>query len=489
MQPFFTAGPAASAPTTAGPGRRLLLLTHHFPPGPAAGALRWQKLAGLAAERGWGLDVVTLDPAALSRVDWPRLEELPPGTRVYGVTRPAIALERLERLVVRGFRSLRPRKAPATAIVPPRPAGEDGGGGGDMPVIVPREQVRWRLTAPRDYVRAFDAWMYFARDAAWNRPMVTAARAVFRAGVHRAVITSGPPHMVHRAGWLVARDAGVPFVMDMRDPWSLARAIVDHLASPVWLWVAARHERAAVERAALVVANTELARSALQAAYPAARDRIVAVLNGYDPEPIPAPPPAEGTAAGRRFVIAYAGSIYLDRDPRPLFRAARQVVRELGLTPAQFGIEFIGHVERFGTAAVAALAADAGIGAYLRLGPPRPRAAMMEFLAGAAMLLSLPQDLPLTIPSKIFEYMQFPAWLLVLAKRGGATELLLRESGADVVDPADEARLAAVLRERVTQFRNGERPAPLSADGRFSRRAQAQPLFDALERLAVPGAA
>src|SRR2546422_7800891 len=41
------------------PGQhRLLLISYHFPPDPAVGALRWQKLARYAAERGWGLDVM-----------------------------------------------------------------------------------------------------------------------------------------------------------------------------------------------------------------------------------------------------------------------------------------------------------------------------------------------------------------------------------------------------------------------------------------------
>jgi len=318
--------------------------------------------------------------------------------------------------------------------------------------------------------------MYFARDAAWNRPAVAAALAVLQPGTHAAVITSGPPHTAHRAGWTVAARVGIPFVMDMRDPWSLARAVTDHLASPVWLRIAARQERAAVERAALVVTNTEPMQVAMQEAFPNARERVIAVLNGYDDETVPVVPPSS------RFTIAYAGSIYLDRDPRPLFRAAARVVREAGLTPEQFGIEMIGHVEQFVGKPVAGLAREAGLGAYVRLGPPRPRRQMMEFLAGAPMLLSLPQDLPLAIPSKIFEYMPFAAWLLVLARRGSATELLLRGTTADVVEPDDEVRLAAVLGERYRQFARGERPVPLAADGRFSRRAQARLLFNALER-------
>src|SRR4029453_11583328 len=63
---------------------RLFLFSYHFPPDTAAGALRWQKLANHAAKRGWGLDVLTRDPAELERADPSRLRELPPGVRVFG---------------------------------------------------------------------------------------------------------------------------------------------------------------------------------------------------------------------------------------------------------------------------------------------------------------------------------------------------------------------------------------------------------------------
>src|SRR4051794_37614156 len=59
------------------PGPRLLLISYHFPPSQTAGALRWQKLSRYAAERGWGLDVVTLHPDAVANADWSRLDELP----------------------------------------------------------------------------------------------------------------------------------------------------------------------------------------------------------------------------------------------------------------------------------------------------------------------------------------------------------------------------------------------------------------------------
>ncbi|HEU4564082.1 MAG TPA: hypothetical protein VFS05_05525, partial [Gemmatimonadaceae bacterium] len=247
------------------------------------------------------------------------------------------------------------------------------------------------------------------------------------------------------------------------------------IASPLWLALSARDERRTIADAAIVACNTEPARRALAALHPGARARILTVMNGYDEEVLPA------ARHGARFTIAYAGSIYIDRDPRLLFRAAARVIAELGLAPEQFGFDFIGNVEEYEGTPTSQIAREEGIAPYVRVGPTRPRAAMLDFLAGATMLVSLPQDSDLAIPSKIFEYMQFDAWLLALADRDSATELLLRDTDADVAAPRDVDAIAAALRRRYLEHARGERPRRLSRDDRFSRRAQARILFDALE--------
>ena len=86
------------------------------------------------------------------------------------------------------------------------------------------------------------------------------------------------------------------------------------------------------------------------------------------------------------------------------------------------------------------------------------------------------------IPAKIFEYARFDAWLLALANPGSATAALLRDTGADVVSPYDVDAIAAVIRARYAAFASGGRPERPRLPERYSRRAQAQLLFDELER-------
>ena len=120
---------------------------------------------------------------------------------------------------------------------------------------------------------------------------------------------------------------------------------------------------------------------------------------------------------------------------------------------------------------------------YVHLRPAGTRREALQFLSQAQLLVVLPQDSDLAVPAKIFDYMRCDAWVLALARRDSAVELLLRGSRADVLAPGDDPGIARLLADRVTQFRRGDRPVRLSEDPRFSRRAMADRLFGAIETL------
>ena len=466
------AKPSPAYATAASDGRpRLLLISYHFPPDAAVGALRWQKLARYAAERGWGLDVITLDPACLARTDPSRTEDLPAGVRIYGIPARHVWVERVVELIWRVLdpaRRLRGWTGPPDALArAARP----------HPESLARDAMRWRPRGPRDLARGYFASLEYARTWRWARAAARRAMQVIEAGVHRAVISCGPPHMAHEAARLVARRRRLPLIVDLRDPWSLVQRLPEAIASQVWFALAARYERRCVEQASLIVTNTDPLRSVMRGVYRAAASRMIAVPNGCDEEDVP---PSQH---GRRFVIAYAGSIYLDRDPRPLFRAAAQLVTERGLSVRDFGLEFMGHVRAFDGVPIEQIAAEEGIAEFVRTYPPGPRARALEFLSRATMLVILPQDSDMAIPAKIFDYMQFDAWLLALADDGSATEQLLRGSTADVVAPDAIDTIAGLLHLRYLQHLRGEWPERLATDPRYSRREQANRLFVALEAI------
>lgn len=460
---------------------RLLLISDQFPPAQSAGALRWQKMSRFAAERGWVLDVITRDPAMLGARDDSRLGELPPGTRIFIFEPRDLWLDLTEQWVSRTMRGVRSARKPEAPSITGRSTGSSttsrAAGGGSLASAL----IHWEPTSARFWMRSYWAWLDHRRQLSWARLIEQVGIAVLDGANHRAVISCGPWHLCnHEAARRLARRARLPFIMDLRDPWSLPRRIAEPIATPVWFMLARHYEKRAISDASLVIVNAEPVERAMAERYPAAAERLLTITNGYDEETIPP------SRHERRFTIGYAGGIYLDRDPRPLFQAAAQVITEHELTPEQFGIEMIGNVDDYGGVPISRMAGEEGISDYVRTGPLRPRREALEFLSRSTMLLSLPQDSPWAIPSKIFEYMQFDAWLLVLAEADAPAAMLLRDTSADVVAPTNIQALADVLRRRMMQYENGERPVRLANEKRFSRRDQAERLMNAIAACLPP---
>jgi glycosyltransferase involved in cell wall biosynthesis len=463
--------------TPAQDARRLLLISYHFPPDTTIGARRWEKLAHAVTERGWGLDVITCRPSA---IDAKRLDSLPGGVRVYGVADPELTSERVEHVLWRMYRMVWPNRRLAA------PASHAEGAAAtraarERPESLERSEIRASPRTPRELLRTYWAWLELTHGMRWAHRASELAVHIIVKGVHEAVITSAPPHMSHEAGRLVSRASGLPFVMDMRDPWSLQPWLRESVASPLWYRRAEACERACIEQAKLIVANTEPAHGALASEYPDARDRIITVMNGSDDDPLPPHRHRD------RFTIGYAGTIYLDRDPLLLFRAAAQVIRTESLTPRQFGIDILGRFAAEEHVPLLGMATREGIADYVTVEPPRPQQAALEFLAGASMLVIFPGSNTLAIPAKVFEYIRFDSWLLTIAEPASGIAQLLRGSTADVVEPQVNA-VAAAITARYRDHVAGVRPTRVAVDDRFSRTAQARLLLDAIAKVVAPTA-
>jgi hypothetical protein len=443
--------------------RRALLVFFDFAPSAEVGALRWLSLVRSGAERGWAFDVVALHPTFMGPLDESRLDRLPHGVRIYGFdgSNPRWYRWLLSAWRRAGGGTARPTELPLAGHLD----------GSDRTVALgSADAALWR--------RAFRSRVHFQLSEMLADRAAELGLSLARQNRYDIVISSGPPHAAHDAGRRIAAATGLKSVMDMRDPWSDESAMPSEFRSGTWRRVAESHERRCVSEAGLVVVTSKAHEELQIKKYPALRGHVRTVMNGADEEPLPA------SRVGKRFVIAFAGMIYLGRDPRPLFEAAARVVRTTGATPDELTVEFMGDDACEGVP-LTTIANDAGLGEHFVAHSFRPRREALEFLAGASLLVSLPLRTAMTIPAKLFEYMRFSAWLLALAEPGGATSALLQDTGADVVAPNDVNAIERAIAHRFAQFRAGIRPEPINRDGRFDRSTQAAHFFDAVEELAI----
>jgi hypothetical protein len=166
--------------------------------------LRWQKFAGHLAEAGIGVDAVTLDPTELASQDRTRLNDLPPGTRVFGVRQPRLVSERLEQSLLRARRILQPPRRPT----PPAAAGAPTPAGSPRIDSYSRADILRGTVPGSRLARAWHARQDLARVEAWARAAARVGRAIIEPGRHRMVISCGPPHQTHEGARQIAERTG-----------------------------------------------------------------------------------------------------------------------------------------------------------------------------------------------------------------------------------------------------------------------------------------
>jgi glycosyl transferase family 4 len=411
--------------------------------------------------------VLMMDPKSESGINARLLDEVSPGIRLFAVRAGNPLRSRVHLAVSRLALWLRDLSR--------RHFGGSGNGGGGTTTSERSSLSSLSLSV----WRSTNAYIFFARADDWIRRATVLGRKLHRERPYDLIVSCGPPHMAHIAAQRIAGAAGVPFVVDMRDAMALPEVEPVGSASKVWRRRMSEWERLALSRAALSIANTEELRRALQARYPTQSNRMLTVMNGADPDCR-----INGARSGT-FIIAHTGSMYAGRDPRPLFEAVASLVKRRGLSPTDLSVHFMGETTFEGTS-IEQLASQAGISSYVTVESVRERSAVLALLGRSAVLVILPQSISYAIPAKVFEYVQAPAWLLVLAERDSSVAALVRGSDADVIDPSDAEAISEALERRFDAHRRGERPAPLNADGRFDRSKQSEILFDALDRLVPP---
>jgi glycosyltransferase involved in cell wall biosynthesis len=255
------------------------------------------------------------------------------------------------------------------------------------------------------------------------------------------VISSGPPHSAHVAAWLATAGTGVPFWIDMRDPWALthkAHAINDPFI---------RHERRFLAwleglvfaRAARVLVNTRESRDALRQSRPYLQPLYLP--NGVDGELLP----ARTSESIQRGWMAHVGTLYAGRSFSPVFAAMRLLVEKGDARAQNLGIHIAGPLESPHREIMQAEIEQLGLSANVMVHGMVSRRSALELVRRAEMALVLAQNQPLCVPAKLYESLALGTPTLVIAEPDSAAAREARRVGAMTADATDVAGISVLL--------------------------------------------
>ena len=308
-------------------------------------------------------------------------------------------------------------------------------------------------------------------ETGWILPAVVAGRGLVRGSDITCLFSSGPAWSSHLAALAVARLTGLPWVAHFRDPWSQGSV---HSGEHPWVdRVNARLERAVVQRAATVICVTDGHTSLLRRYYTSCQpEKFVTVPNGYDgaeweQAERDTGPDGAGARDGR-FVITYAGALYVGRSPLLVLEALRRLSQagDLALERVRLDVVVYDGVRQLPDGRdIMDVARELGLGGSVQVLGPLPRRETLRRLLDSDVLLLLGHNLAVQIPGKLYEYLRSGRPILAVAPPGAQTDLLRATGGAWIVAPDDLEGAVEAVRDAYRRWQAGQ-PGP-EADARL----------------------
>lgn len=344
----------------------LLYVAWAFPPARAGGVYRAVATVNAFAEAGWSVTVLTADRAAFER--FTGVDE-----SLEAQVHPSVSVRRVpfswpvRETDIATYSALR-------AYLPP----------------VWRRQRAWRDQVP------FPEVGY----GPWRRPLERAALDVHAQRPVDLVLATANPHVTFAAAAAVHRSAGVPYVMDYRDAWTLDVFSGERLASPRSR--TARWERRLQARAAEVWFVNEPIRAWHAREYPDTAGRMHVVANGWDRGTVDDATPGAALAP-RRF--GYLGTVTPKVPLAELVAGWRTAVEE-GLVDADATLTVAGYLGYFSAPQPEMLAAvESHVDVGVRYVGPVPKTEVASFYADVDVLVLALGAGRYVTSGKVFEYL------------------------------------------------------------------------------------
>jgi glycosyltransferase involved in cell wall biosynthesis len=280
----------------------------------------------------------------------------------------------------------------------------------------------------------------------------------------KVVYLTGGPFLPLLAGPFIKFLFRLPYVVDLRDPWRLARRALPTrgLKARLGKLFANVCEPLVIRHAAKVICVSEYMCKQYQQAYRHLVDKFVVITNGYDPDDVNGVVPFHFTA----FTIVYTGKFRTSeafRNPGPFFQALR-ICQENGCN-----IQFVhvGPIEQ----EVVNMANQAGVSKLVKFVGPKPHAETLAYARGADLLLLIGGGQKTEQTGKIFDYIVCSRPILALAPLDGEIAEVAKEVAFAKILPNEnpEAIAKVLIEEMETQDLNIIPKEP-SLDLKFHRR-------------------
>jgi len=347
--------------------KKVLIITYYWPPAGGPGVQRWLKFVKYLPEFGVEPIVYIPENPTYPLLDSKLLEEVPQGVTV------------LKKKITEPY---------AWASVFSKNKTKKISSG-----IIPNKKKQSFLERLMLWTRG----NLFIPDARvlWVKPSVAYLQRYIKENGVDTVITTGPPHSLHLIGMHLKEKTGIRWVADFRDPWT---TIGYHKALKLSDYAAQKHkdlERKVMQEADFLLVTSRTTKKEFEAI---TSKPIYVITNGYDVENVIRLP------LDKKFSLAHIGSFLSERNPRILWKALSELIKEEPGFKDHFELKLIGATSQ----EVLETIEEFRLSPYVNnLGYISHQEAVQQQRSSQVLLLVEidSEETKSIIPGKLFEYM------------------------------------------------------------------------------------
>ena len=436
--------------------KRVLIISYYWPPTGGSGVQRWVKFAKYLPEEGWQPVIYTPENPEQLAKDTSLEAEVPEETEV--IKTHIIEPYELYKKVLR-------KSGHSKEAVEVNPV---------------NAQHKSRLQKAAMWVRG----NLFRPDprCLWIRPSVRFLKKYLAEHPVDLIVSTGPPQSMHLIGLRLARETGLPWIADFRDPWTRI-FYFKHLqmtkATERWH---EKMEKKVLDEASAVVAVSPLVQQEFQAM---TDTPVELITNGFDECDFEGSECTEAYGGPEKnFTITHTGLFAADGNPTVLW----DVLSEKCAKDEQFRkllkIKLIGKNDE----QIIKALEDRGLKDMLEdMGYQPHSAAVQEQRTASVLILPLRKEpeYKAVLPGKLFEYLASFRPVLGIGQTDGAMAMILNETKTGkVIDWEDKEGISEYIEKCWKMHLEGRLTTEGADLSHFTRRSITRRMVQLFERLA-----
>ena len=384
--------------------KRVLIISYYWPPTGGSGVQRWVKFAKYLPAEGWQPVIYTPENPEQLAVDASLEAEVPAEAEV------------IRRRIVEPYemyKKLLRKSGHSKEAVEVNPVNAQN----------------------KSFLQKVAMWIrgnFFRPDprCLWIRPSVKFLKEYLKEHPVDLIVSTGPPQSMHLIGRLLAKETGLPWIADFRDPWTKIFYFKHLQMTRTTVKWHKKMEKKVLDDATVVVAVSPLVQQEFQAM---TQTPVELITNGFDECDFTATKNTEANGGpDREFVITHTGLFAADGNPTVLWDVLAEKCCKDESFKKLMKIKLVGKTDE----QILKSIEDAGLSGNLEDMGYQPHAVAVEQQRKASLLI-LPlrkePEYKAVLPGKLFEYLASWRPVLGIGQTDGAMSMILNNTKTGLV--------------------------------------------------------